>query len=436
MADGPYGRNPQTGKLYKSATERKVVESRNRSLSAEDNSKITAGINTFNAQNGYTGYDRNLDKAASAYGAMFTPPPLAAPVAGDGAAAADAAATDPFADWLSQYGTTDGGGGGGGGGYDLNGAMAALTEAYNTRLAELDRQRQAGDTEIASARKASDEAIKGRAADNQQQSAAINQSIMANYAAALQRQQQESAALAAELQRQGIDPSRLAPGTTQSASYVQQMRDAQGALQQRMGQVQGDALNARNANMDLIAQGATGVLANNYAATRMQMDLQRQAQEEQLRQQAAAAAARGGGGGSSNPLKAAKDELELRKLFNELTGNEPVSASDFLKQNGNYAPGALQAGSPAYIAAMAANNGGNVDSVLRNLFTSSDVDPATGKNVETFNASGYGTAYDQLALAKRAQQQVATQGYSPIIGARNLQSKTKNALSKLNFRTR
>lgn len=423
MADGPYGRNPKTGKLYKSATE----------------AKLTTKTQT--------------NAGAAAYAKQMTPPvvqvlgpmnyndPLSADIANIQAqngtqGAADAAAADPFAEWLSQYGTAGGGGGGGGGGYNLGGELGAIAEAYNTRLAELDRQRQAGDTEIGAARKASDEAIKGRSADNQAQSAQINQSIMANYAAALQRQQNESAALAAELQRQGVDPSRLAPGTTQSASYVQQMRDAQGALQQRMGQVQGDALSARNANMDLIAQGATGVLANNYASTKMQMDLQRQAQEDAARQAAAAAAARGGGGSSKDPMEAAMDELKLRNEFNKLTGNEPISASDFLKQNGNYALGVLQPGTPAYIAASAANQGGNVDSVLRNLYTSSEYDPLAGKDVETFNASGYGQAYDRLSLAKNAQRQVASQGYSPLIGANRFSTQARNALSKLNFRTR
>lgn len=342
---------------------------------------------------------------------------------------------DPFSQFMMSLAQSRGGGGGGGGGYNLGAEMQAIADAYNARLGEADRQRGAGETEITAARTAADEGIKKRQADNQAENATINKSVMDSYAQALARSQQESATLAAELQRQGIDPSKLAPGTTQASSYLTQARDAQSALQQRMGQVAGDSMAARNANMDLIALGARGNLANSYAQVKMQLDLERAQQEAAARAAAAAAAARGGGGGSVDPLTQMKKELEVQKLYNEVNGLGPVSQADFMKQNGKYALGALAPGTVEYTAAAAANQGGNADSVLNNLLTSR-MDNGDGSFSNQLNKSAYASSYAALQRASQAQRDVAQAGWSPLIAQQRGYSRAKNAISKLNFRSR
>jgi hypothetical protein len=327
-----------------------------------------------------------------------------------------------------------GGGGGGGGGYNLGGELDAIAQAYQIRLDELNRQKDAGSTEITAARTAADTGIKARQADNQAESGKINQSVMDSYAAALQRSQNEAASLATELQRQGVDPSRLAPGTTQAQSYLTQTRDAQSALQQRMAQTANDSMTARNQNMDLIAQGAQGQLTNNYAAIKMQMDLQRQQQEAAAQAAAAAAAARSGG--SSDPFTQAMNQLKLQDLYQKVNGIDPAGEKadpkGYLAVNGEYDTRLLSGGSMASKAALAAATaGGNVHSTLNSLLSSKD---ALGN--EVLNDGVYDSAVGLLARSKGSQQNMAQYGESPqyqqFSSARDLLAKARSARTGAN----
>lgn len=389
-----------------------------------------------------------LMKGAVAYGANFVPPTADSlnamtPELSAYAAGLAQEQQDPFQAFLDQF---DGGGGGaGGGGSNLGGELSAIAQAYQTQLDELNRQRDAGSTEITASRTAADQAITKRQADNTQQSTEINNSIMGNYSAALERQSKEAAALAAELQRFGVDPSKIAPGTTQSASYVSQARDAQSALQSRLGQVANDAMSSRNQNLDLIAQGAQGTLTNNYAQVKMQMDLARQQQEA-----AAAAAARSSGGSGSSGLDQAMQMLKLQDLYQNVTGTGPTSSADFLKQNGQYDLSVLQPGSAAYIAAV---SGGSPDSVLKNLYTTQGAmtdnagnpildSSGSPKIGDVFDAKGYSSAYQDLARAMSSQRAVANGDTSQRVQYKvsskvnDATTKLKNAVAKITFRNR
>lgn len=339
-------------------------------------------------------------------------------------------AQDPLSALLQQF-SDAGSGSGGGSGYDLGGELNGIAAAYQARLDEMNRQRDAGNTEIGAARQAASDTITKRQADQAQVSTGINDSILLNYSKALEAQRAEAAKLASELGRFGVDPSRLAPMTTQQSGYLQQAQQAQSALSQRMQQIANESLGNRNSNMDLIAQGATGQLTNNYSAMRMQLDQQRAQQEAQARQQAAAAAARGGS--SSDPISQATKYLQLQKLYNDVNGLDPTTAADYLKQNGQYDMGILDPNGGAFAAV---NSGAsNLDTVLRDYYTS-DVPDGAGGTSKVFNDQAYQQAYQQLARSKASQQALAAQGWSPQRAAYRTATKAKTALKALTFKGR
>lgn len=340
---------------------------------------------------------------------------------------------DPLTALLNSLGAGGSGGGGGGSGYDLNGALGGIAQAYQTRLDEMIRQRDAGDTEIGAAKKAATDTITARQADQAKVSSGINDSILMNYSKAHDSLNTEGAALAAELQKFGVDPSKIAPTITQSQGYLGQAKEAQSALSQRMQQIAADSMASRNSNVDLVAQGATGELANNYAQVKMSMDLQRMQEEAQVRQQAAAAA-RSGGGGGSDPIDQATKMLKLQGLYQDVTGTGPVNEADFLKQNGQYDTELLDPNSGAYVAAM---SGGNPDGTLRNFYTSDQVlgykdDGVTPITQQVFDEKGYLKAYQDLQAAKQSQLALA-KGDTGYRTAYQTSTALKNGLAKLSY---
>ena len=290
-----------------------------------------------------------------------------------------------------------------GGGYNLGGEMNSIAQGYQTRLDELNRQRDAGGVQLAGALQTGRGNLAKRVTDNTAENDKTNSAIQASYAQAMQRQQSESAAMVAELKKMGIDPSRLAPAAAQAASFLEQSGLAQGALTQRMGQISNDTLNARQQSLDLIDTGAQGQLTNNYSQAKMRMDLQRQAQEDQARQASAAAAAR-----APSEFEQAMNKLKYQEAYNKANGIDPSNPSGIV---GTYDLSVLQPGTAAYNVASSGSK--NIEADLRRYFTRKI--PATDAQgnevrrdngdfvtVEDFDQDGFNKAFYELGQSARS----------------------------------
>jgi len=285
-----------------------------------------------------------------------------------------------------------------GGGYNLGGEMNSIAQGYQTRLDELNRQRDAGGVQLAGALQTGRGNLAKRVTDNTAENDKTNSAIQASYAQAMERQRNESAAMVAELKKMGIDPSRLAPAATQAASFLEQSGLAQGALTQRMGQISNDTLNARQQSLDLIDTGAQGQLTNNYSRAKMQMDLQRQAQEDQARQASAAAAAR-----APSEFEQAMNELKYEELYNKTKGINPSNRSGL---TGDYDISMLSPGTPAYNVVNSGSK--NVEADLRKYYTNKvengTDDNGNTKYVELLDQNGYDQAMSLIGQSANSQR--------------------------------
>ena len=282
-----------------------------------------------------------------------------------GAGAAGSQGT--LADFLSQFQDS-----GGGGGYNLSGEMGSIGQAYQTRLDELNRQRDVGGAQITAAQKMGAEGISKKMAESAASQTTTNDAIKASYANALQQSRDRGAAMAAELQKLGVDPSRLMAGQAVDQSGLERAGLAQGNYSQRMGQIANDSMSSRQQSLDLISAGAQGQLTNNYSQTVMRMDLQRQQQEAAARQQAAASA-----GKPKSAIEQATEALKLQALYNDV--NKAPGSTDSSK----YDLSQFERTSPEYAAAI---SGGDPSAYLRKYYTTSQpvydsYDNKTGEGV-------------------------------------------------------
>ena len=306
-------------------------------------------------------------------------------------------------------------------------ALAQIAEQYKSQLGELDRQNTTGGAEIDKARGDARTAIDARQADNTKVNADMNTAIQADYAAAMRATQDEAAKLAAELQKFGVDPSRIAPGTSQSASYLEQQRAAQGTLQTRMGQISNDALSARQSNADLIQQGARGQLSNNYSAMRMQLDQQRAASEASARQQAAARRSGGGGDDLMTQLKLENQMLDNALLEKKLNGDGP-----------KFDLSMLEPGTPAYQAAQVGNMGGDPYGFLQKQYSSEVVVGQKPDGTDIYKDSFDSDLYGQdLSMLGYSYGQPIPQSALPAAPRYpNATKKKTTTLSKMSFNSR
>lgn len=292
--------------------------------------------------------------------------------------AGDAGSQGGLGDFLSQFQDQ-----GGGGGYNLSGEMGSIGQAYQTRLDELNRQRDVGGAQITAAQKMGAEGISKKMAESAASQTTTNDAIKASYANALQQSRDRGAAMAAELQRLGVDPSRLMAGQAVDQSGLERAGLAQGNYSQRMGQIANDSMSSRQQSLDLISAGAQGQLTNNYSQTVMRMDLQRQEQEAAARQQAAASA-----GKPKSAIEQATEALKLQALYND------VNKAD--SSGSKYDLSTLDRNSAAYGAALSKDP----EAVLRKYHTRSqpvyNYDKGTNSYSAQLDANSNAIYRDQL----------------------------------------
>ncbi len=307
-------------------------------------------------------------------------------------------------DLLAAFASASGGGGGGGGGvgYNLADVIARIGQAYDTRLAEMDRQRADGESIIGQARAAATAAIDARKADQAGVATGINTNIINQYAQAIDQAIKARDGMSQQMARLGADPSRIRSGAD-TVNYLQQARDAQSALSQRMQQINDQSIADRAYNMELIGQGASGTLANNYASAKMQMDLMRQQQEAEAEQQyaqAAAAAAARSYSAPSDPLDSALKYLNVADKFNKVFYGDENASGDPA-----YDLSQLDPSSGAFAAALFGGKGQDTAKFLKDYYTG-DVevwrDSITDEPMyrEAFDRESYLAAVNALAKAR------------------------------------
>ena len=366
-----WGTNPVTGKPWSSNAEKTIGEFNARKSPQPLPDYLGYGVQQASLAQGAAPaqavYDLNPGMPAQYTNQPYDPNTDQEWLARMGAG--DAGSQGGLGDFLSQFQDS---GGGGGGGYNLSGEMGSIGQAYQTRLDELNRQRDVGGAQITAAQKMGAEGISKKMAESAASQTTTNDAIKASYANALQQSRDRGAAMAAELQKLGVDPSRLMAGQAVDQSGLERAGLAQGNYSQRMGQIANDSMSSRQQSLDLISAGAQGQLTNNYSQTVMRMDLQRQQQEAAARQQAAASA-----GKPKSAIEQATEVLKLQALYDDV--NKAPGSTDSSK----YDLSQLDRGSPEYAAAM---SGGDPSAYLRKYYTTSQpvydsYDNKTGEGV-------------------------------------------------------
>lgn len=247
----------------------------------------------------------------------------------------------------------DGGGSGGGSGFDAAAYVQSLMNGINESF---DRQRGQLDTNKASSAagiQKNYDAFKQGIANNQAMYQQGSQAIQAE----ITRRMAESAARNAELGNQigasvggiGGDSAVAKNQVAANAATLASSQGFQQDLGNRLDQIVGANQRSAENSGDLVRQGASGNLENNYNAMLNALLANREQSILQAQQAGSGGGGGGGGGGGTDYTKAYKqatDKQRLEWMLNEYTPRPDEVISMMLRSGGTDATSAL-----AYLAA-------------------------------------------------------------------------------------
>lgn len=253
------------------------------------------------------------------------------PMGPEDTAAQDAASriAEARAAWEAMYGSGSSDSGSGGSGYNIQAAINQINDSYNRQRQGLDEAKNLGSTNIQNAYNQFASNIGRNYADytgaTEQSQAAMAQRVAQQIADAQSRQSE----LQKSAQSVGQDIGALTQQQAGNLAALQSASSFQQDLGQRLAQIVANNQRSLQGSGELVRQGATGNLENNYQALLGALLANR---EQNIMSAQSAGSGGGGGGGRSTKERTAKeiyDELTYTdKGINFLLGGDS-SGGDF-----------------------------------------------------------------------------------------------------------
>lgn len=216
-----------------------------------------------------------------------------------------------------------GGGGSASGGDPYTGVREQIMSQYNTGQADLTRSALGGRNSIGDAGSSFQKAVASLGRDARREGNLAGKNMQDSLAALLRSHDSGMARSVGDLERQGFDDPRLRALMSENGASIRRQGVSNRGYQDRLMEVFGQGMNARQQGGKMITEGALSQLANVQHLQQGQLDAQKQKALSDLVASQAATRSRGrsgGGGSGSGGASGSTGYIDENGIFHQAVG--------------------------------------------------------------------------------------------------------------------